>query len=1048
MADEVEMGVTIPISADTSYMVQAADRALDHIDRKLEDVRKSAKDSARGMGNAYAEELNGVLRYIDELKGYIKELGNEMKMNAASLKELSSSGTFKNLEKAGAASAGLKELSETFKLLKNGVGEVQTKFSEFVKNEEKLGLNSAQLQKLLAGVQTDFKRVGDTVSKLGDDAQSGLKKATDATKELSTQSRSIDGLTGKIKSLATAYLSFRGVKSLISGVMSATISQEGAERVLAGRVSATGGAAGFSAAELKEQAKALQEVTTYSDQAIMGMQSMMMIFKSVRGDNFTRATQAAMDLSTAIGGSLTQNAMRLGRALEDPVKGMGLLRRAGIVLSSSQQQLIKDFMKVGDIAKAQDVILKQVEGTLGGAAKAYRNSLGGALEALRVKWNSLKEMNDRKAFGGLTDSVNELIKALSSDAVNDFRKALGDLVGGTVKTAISAMKTLAENSDTFRSVCVALISLKVADWAWGVESALVGMIKQIKLGTFAFGGLATAIAGVGIGLAVNGYMKEQAQIAETTAKSFDGMNESFNKLDLQKWDKKDIQGKLDYVNSRLDKFIKYRDKIEQKPIDDSLKFAFNAEVAMGSDVMQYEAKNGAMKTNIDVADVQGKIKALQYQKKVLQNALKGDFSEFNYSGENKISPKPLIPGEYATGAGRRSRSHSGSSKSAIELEMERYSDELKYTKLTDGDLAGKLKATIPVLEEMQSKTKPMSDDWKKITSTLEQYKEAAKKLKEETWAKAAWDNRNGFLGDLEYYEKLREELGNLAEGSEEWKKRFSELSSIADRLIDKEYEKIYKEFENGKLTLDEYEQKLKEIAALYGQDLPEVKRKALEDSNKMVEREKKNIYDIKTFTNSWISDLREGIVDAIMDFNSLGDTLQNLGKQLERMVLQLLLFGQNGQGGLLGGALGGIGGWLLKGLGGVGIASKNGNIFDQRGLVAFANGGIVNKPTLFPFANGTGLMGEAGPEAIMPLHRDGQGRLGVAVAASAQSGGETVTYSPVINVNVENNGSGEMSEDQANAMSAQVREVVDARIADQLYEYKRRGFFRASGAYA
>lgn len=56
------------------------------------------------------------------------------------------------------------------------------------------------------------------------------------------------------------------------------------------------------------------------------------------------------------------------------------------------------------------------------------------------------------------------------------------------------------------------------------------------------------------------------------------------------------------------------------------------------------------------------------------------------------------------------------------------------------------------------------------------------------------------------------------------------------------------------------------------------------------------------------------------------------------------------------------------------------------GSQPFANGGtfsnsIVSRPTLFPFANGTGLMGEAGPEAIMPLRRDGSGRLGVSAAA-------------------------------------------------------------------
>src|SRR6185369_16341236 len=57
----------------------------------------------------------------------------------------------------------------------------------------------------------------------------------------------------------------------------------------------------------------------------------------------------------------------------------------------------------------------------------------------------------------------------------------------------------------------------------------------------------------------------------------------------------------------------------------------------------------------------------------------------------------------------------------------------------------------------------------------------------------------------------------------------------------------------------------------------------------------------------------------------------------------------------------------------------------ENGVKKFAGGGIVNSPTVFPMANGMGLMGEAGPEAIMPLQRGPGGRLGV--SAHGGSGG-------------------------------------------------------------
>lgn len=64
--------------------------------------------------------------------------------------------------------------------------------------------------------------------------------------------------------------------------------------------------------------------------------------------------------------------------------------------------------------------------------------------------------------------------------------------------------------------------------------------------------------------------------------------------------------------------------------------------------------------------------------------------------------------------------------------------------------------------------------------------------------------------------------------------------------------------------------------------------------------------------------------------------------------------------------------------------SAFGNVFDGGRLTAFANGGVVGRPTLFPMSSGMGLMGEAGPEAVMPLRRLSSGRLGVSAAEMPQ----------------------------------------------------------------
>ena len=83
----------------------------------------------------------------------------------------------------------------------------------------------------------------------------------------------------------------------------------------------------------------------------------------------------------------------------------------------------------------------------------------------------------------------------------------------------------------------------------------------------------------------------------------------------------------------------------------------------------------------------------------------------------------------------------------------------------------------------------------------------------------------------------------------------------------------------------------------------------------------------------------------------------------------------------------------------VSLFSAKGNAFGAGGVKMFAKGGVVDSPTLFNYSGGTGMMGEAGPEAIMPLKRNSQGKLGVQV-----SGGSSGSISVQQNFHISANG--------------------------------------------
>ncbi|MFQ5622351.1 MAG: phage tail tape measure protein [Paracoccaceae bacterium] len=116
--------------------------------------------------------------------------------------------------------------------------------------------------------------------------------------------------------------------------------------------------------------------------------------------------------------------------------------------------------------------------------------------------------------------------------------------------------------------------------------------------------------------------------------------------------------------------------------------------------------------------------------------------------------------------------------------------------------------------------------------------------------------------------------------------------------------------------------------------------------------------------------LRSAFDNLIFDGARLSDVLSGIGRSVVGASLsQALRPVQNALGGALGGGLQ----TLVSGL----LPFENGAAFSAGRVAAFAKGGVVGGPAAFPMRGGVGLMGEAGPEAIMPLARGADGRLGV-----------------------------------------------------------------------
>lgn len=157
-------------------------------------------------------------------------------------------------------------------------------------------------------------------------------------------------------------------------------------------IKSTGKAAGFSAPELFEMASGLQAMTRFGDEAILGgVTAQLLTFTNIAGSEFRRAQVAALDLATTLDGDLQSASIMIGKALNDPVRGLTAMSRAGVTFSDDQAKVIKALAETGKIAEAQGLILDELAKQYGGQAEAAARVGLGQADQLANVWGDAKE---------------------------------------------------------------------------------------------------------------------------------------------------------------------------------------------------------------------------------------------------------------------------------------------------------------------------------------------------------------------------------------------------------------------------------------------------------------------------------------------------------------------------------------------------------------------------------------------------------------------------------------------------------------------------------
>ena len=193
-------------------------------------------------------------------------------------------------------------------------------------------------------------------------------------------------------------------------------------------IKSTGNAANLSVQGMNDLAESIINYSGQTDESIGKTEQLLQTFTNIRnvGPNkiFDMATIAAADMAAKMGGDASSEAIKLGRALQDPVKGVTALTRVGVVFTKAQKDQIAALMKSGDVVGAQKIILGELTTEFGGAAKAAGQTLPGMIE------------RGTRAFDEMSKAIVGGVIPLALPAIQWITQAMKD--AGPAAAAFSA----------------------------------------------------------------------------------------------------------------------------------------------------------------------------------------------------------------------------------------------------------------------------------------------------------------------------------------------------------------------------------------------------------------------------------------------------------------------------------------------------------------------------------------------------------------------------------------------------------------------------------
>jgi hypothetical protein len=295
--------------------------------------------------------------------------------------------------------------------------QAMTTFGELTTAQKKLNAEVKNMKPEDPGYNEQLRQLNllNTAVREQRDLLNGVNKDTDELKqhwtEIAAGVAAGNFITNFLESAQGA------IEEFISGSTAAYGEAEQGQAQLQAALKSTGGAVGQTKDQLDAMAGSLMTLTGVDDDVITKSEALLLTFTNVRGTIYEQALPAIVDMTAAMNNgnvsmeTIQGTTIQVGKALNDPIKGMTALSKVGVSFTAEQKETVKTLVATGKTAEAQALILNELGKEFGGVAESMARTDTGAAMAFQTRMGNIQEV-----VGGFITKM----KAATIEGLNPF----------------------------------------------------------------------------------------------------------------------------------------------------------------------------------------------------------------------------------------------------------------------------------------------------------------------------------------------------------------------------------------------------------------------------------------------------------------------------------------------------------------------------------------------------------------------------------------------------------------------------------------------------